>query len=90
MRTLLTVMMLAGVCRAEKLPTQQLIEMARIGAAGLEQALRDTLGSDNIEKGTAAVGEMGEFVWAMAAEKVPSLQINDEAPSPLLNPGRCG
>ncbi len=79
--------MLAGVCTAQKVSTQELIEMARTRAAGLEQAARDTLGAENIQKGTAAAGEMGEFVWAVSSEKGPSLQINDEAPIPAFNAG---
>jgi hypothetical protein len=46
--------------------------MAQVRAPGLG------LGTDNIQKATAAAGEMGEFVWAVAAEKGPSLQINRE------------
>lgn len=61
--------------------------MARSHSSGLEQALRDTLGFDNIQKGTAAAGEMGEFVWAVASEKGPSLQINDEAPIAAFKAG---
>jgi len=45
------------------------------------------LGTDNIQKGTAAAGEMGDFVWAVAAEKGPSLQINNDAPIPAFKAG---
>lgn len=87
MRTLLALMMLAGVCPAQKVSTPELVQMARIRSAGLEQALRDTLGADNIQKGTAAAGEMGDFVWAVTAEKGPSLQINNDAPIPAFKAG---
>ena len=87
MRVLLTLTMLAGVCSAQKVSTQELLRMARMRAPGLEQALRDTLGADNVQKGTAAAGEMGDFVWAVAAEKGPSLQINHEAPMPAFKAG---
>jgi enterochelin esterase-like enzyme len=87
MRILLTLMMMAGVCSAQKVSTQELLRMARVRVPGLEQALRDTLGADKIEKGTAAAGEMGDFVWAVAAEKGPSLQINHEAPMPAFKAG---
>ena len=87
MRILITLMTLAGVCAAQKASTQELLQMARTRAAGLEQALRDTLGADNIQKGAAAAGEMGDFVWAVAAEKGPSLQINNEAPIPAFKAG---
>ena len=84
MRILLTLMMLAHVCAAQKVSTQELLQMARTRTPGLEQALRDTLGPDNIQKGTAAADEMGDFVFAVAAEKGPSLQINHEAPMPAF------
>jgi enterochelin esterase-like enzyme len=87
MRVLLTLTMLAGVCSAQKVSTQELLRMARMRAPGLEQALRDTLGADKIEKGTAAAGEMGDFVWAVTAEKGPSLQINHEAAMPAFKAG---
>jgi hypothetical protein len=87
MRTLLTLMTLAGICSAQKVSTQELIQIARLRSAGLEQAVRDTLGADNIQKGTAAAGEMGDFVFAVAAEKGPSLQINNEAPIAAFKAG---
>jgi hypothetical protein len=87
MRVLLTLIVLAGFCSAQKVSTQELIRMARLHAPGLEPALRDTLCADKIEKGTAAAGEMGDFVWAVAAEKGPSLQINHEAPMPAFKAG---
>ena len=46
-----------------------------------------TLGADNIQKGRAAAGEMGYFVWAVASEKCPSLQINNEVPIPAFKAG---
>lgn len=61
--------------------------MARTRAVGLERAVRDTLGAENIQKGTAAAGELGDFVFAVAAEKGPSLQINNEAPIAAFKAG---
>ncbi len=61
--------------------------MARMRSAGLEQAARDTLGAGNIVKGTAATGEMGDFVFAVTAEKVPSLQVNNEPPIAAFKAG---
>jgi len=87
MRILLSLIMLASVCAAQKVSTPELLQMARMRSAGLEQALRDTFGADNIQKGTAAAGEMGEFIWAVAADKGPSLQINREAPIPAFKAG---
>lgn len=87
MRTLLTLLTLAGICSAQKTPTQDLLQMARTRAAGLEQALRDTLGAENIQKGKAAAGESGDFVWAVASEKPPSLQIDEDPPIPAFQAG---
>ena len=87
MRTLLTLMTLAGLCAAQKVSTSELIRMAQTRAAGLEQALRDTLGADNLQKGAAAAGELGEFVWAVAAAKGPSLQINNGPAIPAYQAG---
>ena len=39
--------------------------MARTRDAGLEQALKDTLGADNIKKGTAAAGESNRVSFTM-------------------------
>lgn len=87
MRPLLPLILLASVCSAQKVSTQELVQMARLRAPGLEQALRDTLGVDNIQKGTAAAGERGEFVWAVVSEKGPSLQINNDAPIAAFEAG---
>jgi hypothetical protein len=80
-------MALAGASAAQKVSTQDLLQMARTRSAGLEQALLDSLGAENIQKGTAAAGEMGDFVWAVVAEKGPSLQINNEPPVSAFKAG---
>jgi len=87
MRILSTLLMFAGACAAQKVSTGDLLQMARVHSAGLEQALRDTFGVDNLQKGTAAAGEMGEFVWAVASEKGPSLQINYDPPIAAFKAG---
>jgi enterochelin esterase-like enzyme len=86
-RTLLTLLMLAGVFAPPPVPTPELLHMARTRAAGLEQALRDTFSADNIQKGAAAAGEQGDFVFAIAAEKGPSLQIDNEPAIPAFRAG---
>jgi len=80
-RTLIALLTLAAVWSPQNnVSTPELLRMARARDARLEQALRDTFTPDNIQKGTAALGERGDFVWAVAAEKGPSLQINNEPP----------
>src|SRR5271169_5987374 len=76
MRILTFLTLSATLALAQKVPTAQLIEMAKNHAPGLEQALRDTLTDANIQKGAAAAGELGEFVFAVTADKQPSLVIS--------------
>src|SRR5579863_9706381 len=66
----------SATASAQKVPTAQLIEMAKNHATGLEQALRDTLTDANIQKGAAAAGELVEFVFAVTADKQPNLVIS--------------
>jgi len=80
MRLLWAVAFTARIVSAEKVPTAKLIEMAKTPSAALEQTLRDTLGAENIQKGAAAAGELGEFVFAVAAPSQPRLQINNDIP----------
>src|SRR5262245_27299100 len=86
-RILLTLLTLAAVWAPQNVSTQELLQMAGTRSAGLEQALRDTFGPDSIQKGTAAAGERGDFVWTLAAEKGPSLQINNEPPIAAFKAG---
>src|SRR5262245_47511955 len=87
-RTLLTLLMIvAGVVAPQNVSTPDLLQMARTRAAGLEQALRSAMSADNIQKGTAVAGERGDFVWAVASEKGPSLQINNEPPIAAFKAG---
>jgi hypothetical protein len=65
MRTLVALVTLTPLCLAQKVSTPGLVEMARTRAPELEQAPQDTLGADNIQNGTAAAGEMGDFVFAV-------------------------
>src|SRR5579862_7361715 len=67
---------LTSMASAQKVTTAELIQMAKTHAPGLEQALRDTLTDANIQKGAAAAGEMGEFVFAVTADKQPNLVIS--------------
>jgi len=87
MRLLWTIALTAGIVSAEKIPTARLIEMAKAPSSALEQTLRDTLGEQNIQKGTAAAGELGDFVFAVAAASQPRLQINENAPLPAVKAG---
>lgn len=87
MRLLWAVGFAAGIASAEKVPTAKLIEMAKMRVPALEQTLRDTLGEDKIQKGAAAAGELGEFIFAVAAPSQPRLQINENPPLPTVKAG---
>src|SRR5829696_7169996 len=87
MTTFITLLTLAGVWAPQSVSTPDLLQMARTRDARLEQALRATFAETNIQRGTAAVGERGDFVWAVVAEKGPSLQINNEPPIPAFKAG---
>src|SRR6266481_3253357 len=76
MRKIVVLVLCAACALAEKVPTEKLIEMARAGSGALEQGLRDTFGDDALQKGTAAAGENGEFIWAIATDKQPVLDID--------------
>src|SRR5688572_7703050 len=87
-RTLITLLTLAAAWAPQQnVSTQELLQMARTRDARLEQALRAAFPPDNIQRGTAAVGERGDFVWAVAAEKGPSLQINNDPPIAAFKSG---
>lgn len=66
----------SGLACAQKLPIDQLIDLAKKNGPGLEQALRDTLSDPFIERGAAVAGVGAEFVWAVTAEHEPHLQID--------------
>jgi enterochelin esterase-like enzyme len=76
MRTIIVLLLGSVFAFAEKVPTEKLIEMARGGSGALEQGLRDTFGDEALQKGTAAAGENGEFIWAIATDKQPVLDID--------------
>ena len=78
--TIAFVLLWSGRAAAQKVSTESLLDLARARSPKLEQALRDTLGEDNIVKGTASAGKLGEFVWAVTSEKGPQLRIDNEAP----------
>ena len=87
MRILLSFLTLASLCLAQRVSTSELLNLARMRAPGLEQALRDTFTAENLQRGTAVAGELGDFVWAIATEKGPSLQVNYDAPMAAFKAG---
>lgn len=80
MRAFALLLLTSAVAFAEKVPVDKLIEMARSHSPGLEQALKDTLGADAIQKGTAVDGVGKDFVWAVAASSAPLLKVDYTEP----------
>ena len=76
MRPLTLLLLTSTLAFAEKVPMEKLIEMAKSHSPDLEQALKDTLGADAIQKGTAADGVGKDFVWAVASPSQPRLKID--------------
>jgi hypothetical protein len=64
---------------AEKAPVERLIEMSKSHPSDLEQALKDTLGVDAIQKRTAVDGIGNEFIWAVTAPSQPKIKIDYDA-----------
>src|SRR5437867_2733432 len=84
MRLTILLALAALTAAAEKVPTAKLLRLAQLHSPDLEQALRDTLVTDlkddKLAKGTAYAGEHGQFIFAIAADKQPLLQINQNRP----------
>lgn len=72
--------LLASAASAARTEVPELLRMVDQKAAGLDQALRDTLGAERIKAGTAVTGYGPDFVWAVEATSAPLLQIDDAAP----------
>jgi hypothetical protein len=56
MRALTLLLLGTSLAFAKKVPVDKLLEMAKSRPADLEQTLKDTLGADAIQKGTAVDG----------------------------------
>lgn len=61
-----------------KLTPQQLIALADRDSPELGKALIETFG-DELKKGTAAAGYLGDFLWAVEAASRPALIVDDNA-----------
>lgn len=75
---------------AEKVTSETLVRMAQMHSPALEQTIRDTFADpkeDKLAKGTAYAGEHGQFLFAIASEKQPYLQINQMRPEPAVRMG---
>jgi len=75
---------------AQKVPTEKLLRLAQLHSPDLEQALRDTFNDpkdDKLAKGSAYVGDHGQFLFAIASPQQPFLQVNQQHPEPATRAG---
>jgi enterochelin esterase family protein len=84
---IISLLLLTTAAFAQTPSTRTLIDLAQTRAPGLEAALRTTFMEENLQKGTAAAGELGDYVWAVASTKAPSLRINND---PLMAAYKAG
>jgi enterochelin esterase family protein len=76
---------------AEKLTAPEIFERAKkLADQSFLDALRDTLGADNIKKGTAFIGEGPDGLWAVEAPEQPELYIDDRLAGAMHPIGRTG
>ncbi len=70
---------------AEKTPAPQLVAMASHEAhsPAFRKALTDTLGVEELTKGTAFIGEGADFLWAVDSGSTPSLVVDEEPQPPM-------
>ena len=72
----------AAAAAQTKLTAPQLIALAARNAPELPQALTATFGEE-LKKGTAVLGHVGDFVWAIEAATRPALFVDDIARPPM-------
>src|ERR1700730_15350614 len=70
-------MVVCSARAADKLSARQLIELARQKPSGLADALRTSLGEDQVNKGVAFAGEGPDFIWAVQSDARPTLYVDD-------------
>src|SRR5580698_8726642 len=90
MRTLFLILIAASLASAERVSNEKLIQLAQLHAPSLEQTIRDTFADpkdDKIAKGTAYAGEHGQFLFAVAGDKQPYLQIDQMPPQAATRVG---
>jgi len=89
---LITFLLLAALASAQTVPAQKvsnatLVEMAKQKAPGLEQALRDTLGGDALQKGTAFAVDHADLLAAISTSSRPLIQIDQLPPAAATKDG---
>lgn len=88
MRTVTLIWLVAATAYGQKVPKEALVDMARQHAPNLEQAVRDTLGEDALQKGTAFAVDHADLLAVVAAGSRPLIQIDQLAP--VATSGKLG
>src|SRR4051794_23707929 len=61
---------------AGKVSAPELIRMSQSNAPGFRQALVTSLGTEQIKKGTALLGQGPDFIWAVEVASMPTLVVD--------------
>src|SRR5262249_10931249 len=79
MRKILLLLWFTGSLAAQKLPATDLLKMAGSSSPSpaFQQALLDTMGVENVQKGVAVIGEGPDFLWAVESAQTPTLVVDD-------------
>ncbi len=71
---------------AKKMTAPELIQLTRAKDAPLEGAIRETFGEKELKEGTAWAGYGPDFFFALQAEAMPSLVIDDSPTGMAMEP----
>ncbi len=84
-KLLLLLISLLSASGADKVTNAQLLEMARhnLQDAGFRETLLVTAGVDAVQKGTAFIGEGGDFLFAVESASKPQIVVDDQ-PGPAM------
>src|SRR5215472_6782212 len=80
--------LVAGCWPADNLSVPQLIELTHTKRSReITAAMKAALGEEKIAKGTAFLGEGAEFIFAVEADSLPALFIDDHVVGPMERNG---
>ena len=82
-RMLIVAMVAYSVFAADKVRAPELIRLSKGAPTAFREALIATLGQPEIQKGSAVIGENGDFLWVVENAKQPELYIDDVAVAKL-------
>jgi enterochelin esterase family protein len=85
MRKMLLILLLTASLAGQKLPVSELLKMAGQPSPppAFQQALLDTLGVENVQKGAAVIGEGPDFLWSVESAQTPELFVDEGQLPPM-------